>query len=156
MDNVTRLLTKDRDAIGHLIRAGAGAVTAIDNLLSKNEAEISGLIAHLDQLSEESAFLVKDLRTGLGDPNRLGRLLTNLERTTAAITRDINPLLEKTNRFLDGAAGVADAIGPPEQKKIERALDQLLMIADRAYAVATHSETVVRTLAEGKGTAAHC
>jgi phospholipid/cholesterol/gamma-HCH transport system substrate-binding protein len=153
LDGATRLLREDKDAIGNLLRAGTRALKAVDLLLVENQQEIKGLIKSLDQFTGESAELVKGVRSGIGQPQHLRALLLGLEKTSTSVSHNIDALLLKTEKALDGVAAISDTLGPAEKQKIRKALDQLTKLADQVYAVTGEARALVTRLSKGKGTA---
>jgi phospholipid/cholesterol/gamma-HCH transport system substrate-binding protein len=153
LDGVTRLLREDKQTIHDLLRAGTKALKSVDSLLVENQQEIKKLLGSLDGFVSESGELIKSLRAGVGNPQRLRNLLAALEKTAVAVGHNIDGLLARTNKALDGVGAVADAVGPTEKQKIRRALDQLIKLGDQVTAVTAEARTVVGRLSKGKGTA---
>jgi phospholipid/cholesterol/gamma-HCH transport system substrate-binding protein len=153
LDGVTRLLREDKQSISNLLRAGTRAVKTVDVLLSENRGEIKRLLASLDKFTAEAGELIKNVRAGVGHPQRLRNLLASVEKTSTSISRNIDGLLARTNRALDGVSRVTAAVGPDERKKIKRALDQLVKLGDRVYAVTGDAQKMLARLNRGKGTA---
>jgi phospholipid/cholesterol/gamma-HCH transport system substrate-binding protein len=153
LDSVTRLLREDKQTITDLLRSGARALRSVDQLLVENKQEIKGLLASLDKFTDESAQLVKGVRAGVGDPQRLRSILGGLEKTTAAVSRNIDGLIARTSKALDGVGSIAEAVGPAEKQRIRRALQQLITLADQVTALTGEARIMVQRLNQGKGTA---
>jgi len=153
LEGVTRLLREDKDTIHDLLKAGASALKTVNALLVENKQEIKQLIASLEHFTVESSELVKGLRAGVGQPQRLRAILTNLERTSASVSHNIDGLILRTNRALDGVGAVAEAVGPAERQRIRKALDQLIKLSDQVYSLTDEARTVVGRMSKGKGTA---
>jgi len=71
------------------------------------------------------------IRSGVGDAGTIKATLANIESISAAIKRDINPLIDKAKHALDGVDRATSAIGPAERNKIARALDELVAVGTR-------------------------
>jgi phospholipid/cholesterol/gamma-HCH transport system substrate-binding protein len=153
LDGVTRLLRDDKEAISNLLRAGTKALRSIDLLLVDNQQQIKKLLASLEQFTSESTELVRGVRAGVGQPQRLRALLGSLEKTSASVARNIDGLLARAQKALDGASAIAEAIGPAEKQKIRRGLDQLIKLGDQVSALTGEARTMVAGLNRGKGTA---
>ena len=153
LDGVTRLLREDKQSISNLLRAGTRAVKTVDILLSENRDEIKRLLASLETFTAESGELIKNIRAGVGQPARLRNLLSSVEKTSVSISQNIDGVLARTGRALDGVSRVTAAVGPDERKKIQRALDQLVKLGDRVYAVTGDAQQMLARLNRGQGTA---
>ena len=153
LDGVTRLLREDKQSISDLLRAGARALRSVDQLLVDNKQEIGKLLSSLDKFTDESAGLVKSVRAGAGDPQRIRAIFVGLEKTAASVGRNIEGLISRTNKALDGIGSLADTVGPPEKQRIKRALAQLEKLGDQVFALTGEARTMVQRINQGKGTA---
>ena len=79
--------------------------------------------------------------------------LANIESISAAIKHDINPLIDKAKRALDGVDRATSAIGPAEKQKIARALDELVAVGDKVDRLTGDAQAVMADIKKGKGTA---
>jgi len=153
LDGVTRLLREDKETISNLLRAGTKALRSVDLLLVENQQEIKKLLASLEQLSTESAELVRGVRAGVGQPQRIRALLGNLETVSASVAKNIDAVIARTNKALDGVGAIAETVGPEEQQRIRKALVGLSRLGDQVLAPAGEARPLVGRLNQGKGTA---
>jgi phospholipid/cholesterol/gamma-HCH transport system substrate-binding protein len=151
LDAVTSLLHEDKEVFRDLLRSGAKVARSLDQLLGENRADIKKLLTDLDRLTSESADLVAKIDKGLGDAEELRRTLANIEVISTTVRNDIGPLIQKTRRALDGVGDVAALLGPEEKKKLLRALDELLALANKAQALAGDAAAITSDLRKGKG-----
>jgi phospholipid/cholesterol/gamma-HCH transport system substrate-binding protein len=151
LDAVTSLLREDKEVFRDLLRSGAKVARSLDQLLGENRADIKKLLTDLDRLTSESADLVAKIDKGLGDAEELRRTLANIEVISTTVRNDIGPLIQKTRRALDGVGDVAALLGPEEKKKLLRALDELLALANKAQALAGDAAAITSDLRKGKG-----
>jgi phospholipid/cholesterol/gamma-HCH transport system substrate-binding protein len=93
------------------------------------------------------------IRAGVGDARTLKATLANIEGISAAIKHDINPLIDKAKRALDGVDRATSAIGPAEKQKIARALDELVSVGDKVDRLSGDAQAVMADIKKGKGTA---
>ncbi len=153
LDSLTSLLREDKDVISNFLKNGSSLVRTLDKLLSDNHEEIARLLKNVDQLSGEASGLVASLRSGIGDASQIKHTLANIEALSESIRRDIDPILAKTKRALDGVDNLTGAIGPEERKKIQHALDQLSIVATKVEGVSTDARDIVAQIKRGHGTA---
>lgn len=151
LDRGTRLLRTDKKTISQLLRASASAVSTVDKLLKDNQKEIHKILVDADALASETTQLVKTARAGLGPPKRLDRVIRNVDRVTATLSRRLDGLFDKTGAALDGVVNVAAAIGKPEQRKLRKLLDRALAIGDRIYGAAGSAGKLLARISRGKG-----
>jgi phospholipid/cholesterol/gamma-HCH transport system substrate-binding protein len=153
LDAITSLLRDDKDVIRDFLKSGAGVVRTLDGLLQANREQIGRLIGNVDGLSREGAQLLASIRSGVGDASQLRATLANIEALSASVRRDIDPLLAKAKKALDGVDRVTSMIGPADKEKLTRVLEELSRVSVQAERIATDAQVVVANIKQGKGTA---
>ena len=153
LDSITSLLRDDKDVIRDFLKSGSSMVRTLDQLLKDNHEQIARLIVNVDKLSGEASQLVASLRGGVGDAQQLKRTLENIEAVSASVRRDIDPLIAKAKSALTGVENVTSTIGPNEKVKIQKALDELTTVGDKAEKLATDAQSIVAEVKRGHGTA---
>jgi len=153
LDDITSLLRDDRALIRDFLKNGAHMVRTLDGILGDNKDEIGRLIGNLDRFTSETTKLVVDVRSGIGDPARLRATLGNVERLSASINQQINPLLAKAQKALDGVANVTDVVREGDKEKLRRTIDQLVKLSDRVQTLTADAQHIVGEVKRGKGTA---
>ncbi|MFI5288115.1 MAG: MlaD family protein [Polyangia bacterium] len=153
LDSVTSILRDDKDVIRDFLKSGASVVRTLDGILKENQSEIGKLLTNVDGLTREGSALLASIRAGVGDSSQLRNTLANIEALSGSIRRQIDPLLAKAGKALDGVDNVTSAIGPNEKKKLVQALDDLASVGQKADRIAADAEVVMTKIKEGKGTA---
>jgi phospholipid/cholesterol/gamma-HCH transport system substrate-binding protein len=153
LDNITSLLRDDKDVIRDFLKSGAGVVRTLDEILKENRTEIGRLLVNVDSLTKEGSQLVASIRGGVGDSAQLRATLANVEAITGAVKRDIDPLLGKMRKALDGVTNLTGIIGPAERDKLVKALDELTTVANKVQQVASDAQVVMNDIRHGRGTA---
>src|SRR5947209_4813586 len=102
LDSITELLRNDKDVIKDFLKSGASVVRTLDGILTENKAEIGRLLGNVDGLTKEASGLLSSIRSGVGDSSSLRNTLANVEALSAAVRRDIEPLIAKAKQALDG------------------------------------------------------
>ena len=153
LDAVTLLLRDDKEVIRNFLTSGASLLKSFDLLLSQNRGQLSQLIAHFDGLTVEGTRTVAALRAGVGNGVALHQTIEQLDVVTAHLARDVEPLLKKTERALDGVGNATSVVGPKDRDKVARLLDALVASAQRADRMTSDAEAVVSAMRQGKGTA---
>lgn len=153
LDSITSLLKDDKDVIRDFLQSGAGVVRTLDAILKENQSEIGHLLVNVDGLTREGSQLLASIRAGVGDSSHLRNTLANIETLSGAIRREIDPLLDKAKRALDGIDNVTSAIGPEQKKELVQALGSLAALGQKADKIASDAQVVMAQIRAGKGTA---
>jgi phospholipid/cholesterol/gamma-HCH transport system substrate-binding protein len=153
LDSITGLLRDDKDLIKDVLQSGASAVRTLDDLLKTNKVEIGHLLGNVDALSKQAADLLGSIRAGVGDATALKATLGNIESISGSIKRDIEPLIAKAKKALDGVDRVTSVVGPGERDKLQKALDELVTVGEKAEKLTSDAQSLVADVKKGKGTA---
>jgi phospholipid/cholesterol/gamma-HCH transport system substrate-binding protein len=152
LDAITRLLREDKESLRDLLRSSAKVARSLDKLLGESESEVKKLLIDLDRLTAETVELVAKLDKGIGSGEELRKTLVNIEAISTELRGEIPPLVQKTKRALDGVGDVAALLGPEEKKKLQRSLDELLLLSSKVSAVAGDAQLLLGDVRRGKGT----
>jgi phospholipid/cholesterol/gamma-HCH transport system substrate-binding protein len=153
LDSITSLLREDKDVIRDFLKSGASVVRTLDTVLKDNQGEVKNLIVSLDKLSREGAALLASLHAGVGDGASLKRTLANIEALSASVKTQLEPLIAKAQKALDGVTNITSVVGPKEREKLVRALSELTALSTKADAIATDAQAIMADVRKGKGTA---
>ena len=153
LDSFTGLLRDDKDVIKDFLQSGASVVRTLDDILKTNKAEIGRLLGNVDALSKQAAGLLASIQNGVGDAAQLKATIGNIESISQSIKRDIDPLLAKAKKALDGVDRVTSVVGPGERDKLQKALDELVVVGDKAEKLTSDAQSLVSDIKKGKGTA---
>jgi phospholipid/cholesterol/gamma-HCH transport system substrate-binding protein len=150
LDSVTSVLRDDKDLIRDFLKSGASVVRTLDKLLVANQDEIGRLLGDVDGLAKQASSLLAAARSGVGDGNKLKATLDNVEALTAAVRRDLEPLIAKAQKALDGVSSLTGAV---DREKLQKALDDLIALGGKADRIAADAQAIVSGVRQGKGTA---
>jgi len=146
------LLRDDKDVIRDFLKSGAGACRTLDESRAKeNPARSAACSSNVDALTKEASQLMASIRSGVGDSSQLRATLANVEALTGAVKRDIDPLLTKAKKALDGVTNLTSVIGPASADKLVKALDELTTVANKVQLVATDAQVVMNDIRHGRG-----
>jgi phospholipid/cholesterol/gamma-HCH transport system substrate-binding protein len=153
LDSITGLLRDDKDVIKDFLKSGASVVRTLDGILKENQTEIGRLLVNVDNLTKEASGVLASIKSGLGDSSQIRATLANIESISGAVRRDIDPLIAKAKKALDGVDNLTSVVGPGEKKKLQQALDELVTVGEKAQGIATDAQALVADIKKGKGTA---
>jgi phospholipid/cholesterol/gamma-HCH transport system substrate-binding protein len=152
LDALTTVLRDNRDVIEEFVRRGLALLRAMNELMGEDGEKLRRIIENAETLSAESVELVRGVRSRYVDDPGIARTLDNVERLSASIARDIDPLLASARQTLDGANRLTQTIGPTEQQEIRTALRNLGEVSGRAQATMRDVQTIVGRMRRGEGT----
>ncbi len=152
LDALTTVLRDNRDVLDEFVRRALALLRAMNELMGEDGEKLRHIIANVEALSAESVELVRGVRTNYVDDPGIARTLDNVERLSASVARDIDPLLASARQTLDGANRLTQTIGPAEQQQIRTALRDLGDISNRAQATMRDVQTIVGRMRRGEGT----
>jgi len=152
LDALTTVLRDNRDVLDEFVRRALALLRAMNELMGEDGEKLRHIIANVEALSAESVELVRGVRTNYVDDPGIARTLDNVERLSASVARDIDPLLASARQTLDGANRLTQTIGPAEQQQIRTALRDLGDISHRAQATMRDVQTIVGRMRRGEGT----
>ena len=153
LDGVTTLLRDDKQVIRDVLVSGTSLVKTMDAILKENQPEIARLVADVDKFTVEATGLAASVHKGVGSGAQLAATLDNVESLSRSVRGDIDPLLARTKKALDGVTSAAAVLGPEEKKKVAQALDDLVTIGARVDRVTGDLQAMVSDVRKGKGTA---
>jgi phospholipid/cholesterol/gamma-HCH transport system substrate-binding protein len=152
LDALTTVLRDNRDVLEEFVRRGLALLRAMNELMGEDGEKLRRIIENAETLTAESVELVRGVRLRYVDDPGIDRTLANVERLSASIARDIDPLLASARETLDGANRLTKTIGPTEQQQIRQALRNLDEVSTRATATMRDVQTIVGRMRRGEGT----
>lgn len=148
LQTLTEALRNNREEIAAMIEDVAGILDSLDGVLRGNRERIDRIIANVETATVEANELVRSLRTEVNGPE-VQRILANLDRTMAAVARDIQPILADVREV---ASGASDVLGDDQRAQIEGAIEDAAQLAERANATVADVREIVAHMRRGEGT----
>lgn len=153
LDQVTDLLTKERNTLVSAVKSGARSLDTLDKMLQENRTRVSKLLDDADRLTLEVTEVTTRVKGTIGTGYQIRSTIANLNSVTSKINRELDPLLDKAKKALNSAAELGKVIGPEQRAKINRIMDRLLTITAKVDRIAGDAETIVANVRRGRGTA---
>jgi phospholipid/cholesterol/gamma-HCH transport system substrate-binding protein len=136
--------------IRDFLKSGASMVRTLDGILQANQSQIGRLLGNVDGLTKEASSLLASIRAGVGDASQIRTTLANIEALSSALRRDIDPLIAKAKKALDGVNGLTSAV---DREQVQKALADLIALSARADKIAGDAQSLMADIKKGKGTA---
>jgi phospholipid/cholesterol/gamma-HCH transport system substrate-binding protein len=127
-------------------------ITGTGRFFNQNKDRLDRIAANAEQITSETNELVRATRTQYVDNPQVHRIIDNIDHTTAAISRDADPLLHDAREAMSNVNRVTNAVGSPEeQAKIKQTISDVADIASRAKVAAADAQAIVAHVKKGDG-----
>lgn len=152
LNTTVTALNNNRALIGDMAANAAGLLKGLNIVVNDNRERLTRTLENLENTSKEATLLVKDARGTINDP-RTQRTLSNIDKITTSVQRDSEPLLKSAKSTLENLDRATEVFGgTEEQKKLRKALVDLVELIGRANATAADIQSVVSHVKKGQGT----
>lgn len=151
LEGMTRLVRDNREELGTLLTSAASMIRQMDELLQQNDNRLDNILANVERATEQTNEVL-DGANGIVNGARLQRTLRNVDRTLAAVARDIDPLMSDARQAAASANETLSAIGPQQRDEIQTALNQAAELAEEANATVADARAIVGHIRQGRGT----
>jgi phospholipid/cholesterol/gamma-HCH transport system substrate-binding protein len=126
---------------------------ASGNFFERNEPKLNGMVDDLSALGSEARDGLRAARARYVDGAQVQRILNDVERTTAATSQSLGPLLNDSQKLVADAQKLTSALSSDAQldryRTITRDLAETAVLAKSA---AKDAQTVAGQVRQGKGT----
>jgi phospholipid/cholesterol/gamma-HCH transport system substrate-binding protein len=148
LDSMVTALRNNREELRDMLENIAGILRALNSILTDNREEIDRIIANVEHATAEAAALAQSAR-GTVDSPEVRRIVNNLDRTLAVVSRDLEPILRDTRAAV---GNVNEAIGPEQREQIQTTIENAAQLSERANRTIGEAQAIVAHIREGRGT----
>ena len=148
LDTMVTALRNNREELRDMLENIAGILRALNSILTDNREEIDRIIANVEHATAEAAALAQSAR-GTVDSPEVRRIVDNLDRTLAVVSRDLEPILADTRTAV---GNVNEALGPEQREQIQSTIENAAQLSERANRTIGEAQTIVAHIREGRGT----
>jgi phospholipid/cholesterol/gamma-HCH transport system substrate-binding protein len=146
------VIRNNREELSDLLTNIAGILRQLNEILSDNRERIDSIIVNVETAAGEAAELARSARTTVDGPE-VRRIVRNLDRTLAVVSRDIEPILSDTRSAVNNVNETIEAVGGPEEREqIRSAIENASQLAERANSTVADAQAIVGHLRDGRGT----
>ncbi|MBN2531228.1 MAG: MCE family protein [Deltaproteobacteria bacterium] len=155
---LNRLLVTNADSLDQLIKGTANLVTFADAFVQSgddetgNKAKFARILENVEQITNETHSLVKNVNEKYVDNPDVLRTIENLKSLSGKLNRELDPLMSDVRSTLAILNRVGETLGPEEQKAIRDSLMRLVSVTQRADAALVRVDAMIARLQQGKGT----
>ena len=148
LDTMVTALRNNREELRDMLENIAGILRALNSILTDNREEIDRIIANVEHATAEAAALAQSAR-GTVDSPEVRRIVDNLDRTLAVVSRDLEPILADTRAAV---GNVNEALGPEQREQIQSTIENAAQLSERANRTIGEAQAIVTHIREGRGT----
>lgn len=126
---------------------------ASGDFFEQNQDKLGRTLDNVESLSKEAKETLAAARERYVDGPQVKRIMNDVERSAAAVSRNAEPLLNDSRELVTTSKKLAQALGSDEQLERYRAATRdLAEAAARAKHIAGDAQAVVSQVQKGKGT----
>jgi phospholipid/cholesterol/gamma-HCH transport system substrate-binding protein len=126
---------------------------ATGDFLEHNEPKLNRIVDNVDGLSKDARETLGAARQRYIDGPQVGRIMNDVERSSAAVSQNLGPLLADGRDFLARGKKLSDALASDEQLAQYRAITRDVgETVGQAKRLTHDAQTVLNHVQQGKGT----
>ncbi|HEU5061353.1 MAG TPA: MlaD family protein [Kofleriaceae bacterium] len=152
LDQLSKVLTEDRDFISNLLKNGASAVGEVDRLLRENNQQMGALIGSAARLSDQAAVTLEKVNAGL-EPPVVARTIKHADQLLVTANDTLAGLSPQVRAFLADALRVTGLLTKDRIDRILKVADGAVSTTGKAGKLIDNVDGMVTDLRRGKGTA---
>ncbi len=142
----------NREDLGTLFEDIVALVHQLRLLVTDNRGDLDTIVDNVRTLSDEGITTLRGAREAYIDGERPRRIIANLDRTVATVSRETPGLIEDVNRATRGVNDVLDTFGPDQRQQIQSTIASAERIATSAEGTVNEAGEIVHGIREGRGT----
>ena len=153
LDTTVNGIRNNREMLGDLLSNTAGLLKGLNVLVTENHDRITRIVENAESISQEAVVLTHDARMNYVDNPKILRTIDNVDRLTADLRRDTEPLMKDVKEVTANVNKISATFSDPQElAKIQKTLDEVSQLAARANTAAADAQTIVSHIKQGKGT----
>jgi len=152
LDQLSKVLTEDRDFISNLLKNGASAVGELEALLRENRTELGALIKSGGDLAGQAAVTLDKVNQGL-EPPVVARAVRHADQLLVTANDSLSQLSPQVRAFLGDALRVTGLLTKDRIDRMIRVADGAVSATGKAGKLIDNVDGMVTDLRKGKGTA---
>lgn len=143
---------ENRDELGTLLDDIVALVHELRLLVVDNRGDLDTIVDNVRTLSEEGVGTLRSARDAYVDGDRPRRIMRNVDRTVAMVSRDAPALMRDVGEAARGANDVLETFGPEQRQQIQSTIASAERIATSTETTVNEANRMVRHVGEGRGT----
>jgi phospholipid/cholesterol/gamma-HCH transport system substrate-binding protein len=146
-------ITKNEKKISETFDGLHRTLKGTGDFFQENDKKLDGIVTNVETLTVEANETVRAARQRYVDGPQVTRILNNVERTTQALDRNLDPLLSDGRTVLARTKKLTDTLASDAQlKRYERITQNVGDTTERAKLAAADAQALISHVRRGKGT----
>lgn len=146
-------ITENDEQIGEMFDGLHATLKGTGKFFEKNDEKLDKIVDNVEELTAEGNDTLKAARKQYIDNPRIKRIVANVDRTTASISRDVDPLLRDSRKVMSDATKLTETLASDEQRKrYAKITNDVSQITGRAKHATADAQAIVAHVKRGKGT----
>jgi phospholipid/cholesterol/gamma-HCH transport system substrate-binding protein len=146
-------ITKNEKKISETFDGLHRTLKGTGDFFQENDKKLNGIVTNVETLTVEANETVRAARQRYVDGPQVTRILNNVERTTQALDRNLDPLLSDGRTVLARTKKLTDTLASDAQlKRYERITQNVGDTTERAKLAAADAQALISHVRRGKGT----
>jgi phospholipid/cholesterol/gamma-HCH transport system substrate-binding protein len=150
LEGMTKLVRDIREELIGALRSAANLMRQMDELLAENDGRLDRIFANLERATVQTNEVL-DGANGIVNGPRLERTLRNVDRTLAAVSSDIEPLMRDVRSMAERGNEALGTLGPEQRQEIQQAIAQAADLTEEANATIADARAIVTHIRAGRG-----
>ena len=152
LENLVDGIRDNREELSGLLDDIVALMHQLRLLLVENRGDVDAIIDNVRTLSDEGITTLRSAREAYVDGERPQRIMRNVDRTVAVVSREAPTLIHDVGQATHGVNDVLSTFGPDQRQQLQNTIASAERIATSAESTATDANQVVHRLREGQGT----
>ena len=146
-------ITRNEKQIGETFDGLHDTLKGTGDFFKNNGKKIDNIVTNIETLSVETNETVKAAKDRYIDNPQIQRIISNVERTTTTVDKEVGPLLTDSRAAVGDARKLTNTLASDAQlKKYEKITNDVSDTTGRAKLAAADAQAMVAHIKRGKGT----
>jgi phospholipid/cholesterol/gamma-HCH transport system substrate-binding protein len=146
-------ITKNEDKIAATFDGLHDTLKGTGDFFKKNQGKLDNIASNVETLTVEANDTLKGARERYVEGPQVQRIMNNVERTTATLNRDLEPLMADSRRLVGRADKLTEALASPDQlERYKQITRDVTAATGHAKVAAADAQAVVAHIKRGRGT----
>lgn len=146
-------ITANEKKIGETFDGLHATLKGTGTFMTGNQKKLDNIVTNVETLSVEANETVRAARDRYIDNPQIQRIMSNVERTTTVVDREVGPLLTDGRQVLADTKKLTSTLSSDAQiKKYEKITQDVSDTTGRAKLAASDAQALVAHVKRGKGT----
>ena len=146
-------ITKNEKKIGETFDGLHATLKGTGTFFNNNQKKLDNIVTNVETITVETNDTVKAARARYVENPQVNRIFNNVERSTATLNKNLDPLMKDGRKTLTDARKLTSALASDKQlKRYDKITSDVSATTGRARLAAADAQALVAHVKRGKGT----